>query len=311
MTAVDLHRSLEGALLGTFAGDAVGRSYEGSTAVERNDAESRLAAALEHELTYTDDTQLAIALAVHLAEHPNVDPDAFVTTMLDHFESWRGYGGGMHAIVAAWRRELPLDAAAVVQFEQGSFGNGAAMRVAPLGVLHAEDPDRLESAMERSARPTHVHPVGIDGARVQAHAVAVARRNGRFGAEELREAANRARTEAMRGPLSGAIRLSEADPSPAPPAIAQRLGNGVVAHRSVATALFIAANATDVPDAMVTALGVGGDTDTIAAMAGAIRGAAEGPDGIPDDWIDRMEDGERGVTYVRELAAHVASEVPT
>ena len=304
---LDLVDALEGTLLGTFAGDAIGRPYEGATAVKRPDAEDRLADALTaDELTYTDDTQLALALAEHLIEHPRVEPEALVATFLEHFQSWRGYGGGMYAIVDAWRQGIPLEAAAEIQFEGGSYGNGAAMRVAPLAVLHADDLGELEEAVDRASRPTHVHPVGMDGAWVQARAVALARTRGRFGAEELDEASRVARTDALRGPLAGARKLIEDGEEPPLPSVAQRLGNGVVAPRSVPAALWVAATASDLEDAVIRALGVGGDTDTIAAMAAAIRGAAEGPGAIPRSWIDRMENGERGVSFASKLARELA-----
>ncbi|MDX1658773.1 MAG: ADP-ribosylglycohydrolase family protein [Nitriliruptorales bacterium] len=304
---LDRRAALEGALLGTFAGDAIGRPYEGASAVDRPEAEQRLADSLtQAELRYTDDTQLALALATHLVDHPDVEPEQLVEVMLDHFERSRGYGGGMYAVVEAWVRGAPIDVAAEVRFEGGSFGNGAAMRVAPLGVLHAEDRNRLEAAVIRASRPTHTHPVGIDGAWVQARAVALARNRGRFGRDELVEVRGEARTDALRGPLSGARRLIEADEEPSLPEVAQRLGNAVVAARSVPAALWIAATADDLEDAVVRALGVAGDTDTIGAMAAAIRGAAEGPDSIPAAWLERFEDGERGLTYARDLARRLA-----
>lgn len=305
----DLETALEGALLGTFAGDAVGRPFEGSHAVERDEAERRLAAVLEHgSLRYTDDTQLAFALAAHLALHPDVEPRAFAATILDYYEPHRGYGGGMHAIIEAWRGEVPLDRAAEVRFEGGSFGNGAAMRVAPLAVLHATDPARLDEAVERASALTHAHPVGIDGAAVQAHAVAVATRWGRFARDELEQVSGAARTDALRGPLRGALRLLDTDGDPDLPSVAQRLGNAVVAQRSVPTALWAAASASDLVDAVVRALGIAGDTDTIAAMAAAVRGAAEGPGAVPAAWLERMERGPRGVDHVGELVSAIARE---
>ena len=62
----------------------------------------------------------------------------------------------------------------------GSLGNGAAMRVAPVGLLFHRDLDKVAEHAERSARPAHTHPVGVDGARVLALAVALAVRQDRF-----------------------------------------------------------------------------------------------------------------------------------
>lgn len=297
--------TVAGALLGTFAGDAIGRDFEGARPVRRAAAQGRLEQALRaSELVYTDDTQLALALAEHLVDDPDVDPDALVAVFLDHYEPWRGYGGGMRQTVAAWRRGAPLADAAEAAFDGGSFGNGAAMRIAPVGVRWAHDLDRLDAAARRSAAVTHTHPVGIDGARVQARAVALAAARGRFGVDELAEAAAAAETHDVREPLAAAADLPA---DTALPQVARTLGNAVVAQRSVPAALWAAATGRDLADAVVRALGIAGDTDTIAAMACAIRGAADTADALPQAWLERLEQGPRGADYARDLAARLAA----
>lgn len=297
-----------GALLGTFAGDALGAGWEGAPPVDREGADRRLERAVsEPELAYTDDTQLMIALAEHLLDDPTVDPGGFAASILDHFEGWRGYGGGMYRLVDVWRDGVPVDEAATAVFSDGSFGNGAAMRVAPVGVRWAGDRGRLREVADRQAAITHAHPIGRDGAVAQATAVGLALTRGAFGRDELDEVRDGAETAEMRDRLALAARAAGGGADADPPAIAAELGNGVVAHRSVATALWIAVVAGGLPEAMVLALGIGGDADTIGAMAGAVLGAAGGREAIPRAWTDRFEDGPSGRSHVEHLGRRLAA----
>ncbi len=62
----------------------------------------------------------------------------------------------------------------------GSFGNGAAMRVAPVGLFFHDDLDLIWEKARQSALPTHTHPLGIEGAQLLAVGVALALRDGPF-----------------------------------------------------------------------------------------------------------------------------------
>jgi poly(ADP-ribose) glycohydrolase ARH3 len=82
-----------------------------------------------------------------------------------------------------------------------------------------------------------------------------------------------------------------------------RLGHGVEAHRSVPTASYISFGySPDFQDSIRAAISLGGDTDTIAAMVGAIAGAHVGGKGLPTEWIDQLEDGPRGRSFAIDLA---------
>ena len=88
--------------------------------------------------------------------------------------------------------------------------------------------------------------------------------------------------------------------------IARRLGNGIEAHRSVPSASYLAlAYSLDFQDAIRAAISLGGDTDTIAGMVGAIIGAHVGERGLPAEWIEQLEEGLRGRSFARELAGRL------
>lgn len=285
-----------GALLGTFVGDALGMPFEGAGA-------EAVAAPLEMEEarlgrgTYTDDTQMTIALAESLLACGRVDEEHLARAFLELYDPRRGYGAGTTEVLARWRAGEPVAAASSRLFGgQGSMGNGAAMRVAPIGVMFAGARDSLSEQAERSARLTHAHPLGVDAAVVQAAAVAA----GLTGGDALAEARAAARTAELR---TGVERASELlGERPTPGAVAAELGTSSAGPESVPAAIYAAAAHRSLEDAVTFAVRCGGDTDTIGAMAGAIAGARDGASAIPGRWLEALEDGERGRAHVERLA---------
>jgi poly(ADP-ribose) glycohydrolase ARH3 len=187
---------------------------------------------------------------------------------------------------------------AEILFPGGSYGNGAAMRVAPVGLFFHEDLDRVWEQAKVSALPTHVHPLGIEGAQLLASAVAIClRRTALSRSDLLDELRRRCETSEFRDILQLAAEVeTQAD--------LLQLGNGIAAQDSVVTAI---ACFTLWPDSYEEVIGnailLGGDTDTIAAMAGAIAGAHLGIGAIPAGLLESVEDGEKGRAYVTDLAA--------
>ncbi len=308
-----------GALLGTFVGDALGMPFEGSTSesipeqLEMEDA--RLGAG-----TYTDDTEMMIALAESLVERATVDEEDLARCFLSAHHPERGYGSGTRAVLALIASGTPATEAAQRIFEgSGSLGNGAAMRVAPVAVRFAHDPERLAHEAELSARVTHAHILGIDGARAQAAAVGAAVRD-----DDVLAAARAAtRTAELRHRFDAvATLLGERNPptdepppakhpSPRPTAIARAvalLGNSSAAMESVPTAIYAALGNDSFEEAVTHAVGCGGDADTIGAMAGAIAGARHGVSAIPQRWLDALEDGPKGRSHVIRLADRLAEQ---
>ena len=298
-----------GAMLGTFLGDALGAPWEGtSTAPSWQEGRRRLERSLrKRRLLYTDDTQMMLALAEHLTEHSQVDIDELARQFVAYYEEGRGYGPGTIQVIEALSSGTPVDQAARAAFPDGSLGNGAAMRVAPVGVRWAHDPDTLAEVARRSALPTHVHPEGIDGAMVIAAAVGRACSRERFTMEDLHPLTSVVETEDVARSLHRAVEMGSntaaaGDGSASPPQVAGLLGVSATAARSVAAALWIAAVADDASTAVSHALALGGDADTIAAMALAVVGAAHGQTALPRDWLARCEDGVRGRSWCEQLA---------
>ena len=209
----------------------------------------------------------------------------------------RGYGGGTRRVIELWASGTPVASAAGQIFGgQGSRGNGAAMRVAPVAVRFHNHPQQLRAEAARSARVTHAHPVGEDGAVVQAAAIGAALR----GEDILDRAHTDARTPEMAEGLAVVGELITASREPAE--VHARVGSSSDAQESVCAALYSALAHPAFDEAVRFAVRLGGDTDTVAAMTGAIVGARDGVESIPARWLEALEDGHRGRTHVNQLA---------
>lgn len=229
-------------MLGSIIGDIAGSIYEWRR-IKRKDFQPLLAA----DAFFTDDTVLTVAVAdALLGGRPAVET----------FKDWgrrypnSGWGG-------RFRQWLFSNETA----PYGSFGNGAAMRVSPAGLLGRTLDEALDLA-RRVTEVTHDHPEGLKGAAATAHAIFLARAG---------EPAAAIRTAVAAGygyDLSRA--LDEIRP-------AYRFNE--TCQGTVPEALISALEATSYEDTIRNAISLGGDSDTLAAIAG---GVAEARFGIPE-----------------------------
>ena len=289
-----------GALLGTFVGDALGMPFEGRSP-ETVPAVVDMAPARLGRGTYTDDTQMMIALAESLIDRGHVEAEHLARAFQEAYEPDRGYGGGTRKVLELWTDGVPVgEAAGRVFGGEGSRGNGAAMRIAPVAVRYRGDPQRLLGEAAASARVTHAHPVGVDGAVVQAAAIGAALRD-----EPILEAARAAaRTEELQAGLGDVGALLAEHRGPA--LVGVRLRSSSDACGSVCAAIYSALAHPTFEATVCFAVGLGGDTDTVAAMTGAIAGARHGAWSIPRRWLDVLENGDRGRDHVQRLAIRLA-----
>ncbi len=292
-----------GCLLGLAVGDAVGAPYEGLTHADIffqfGSPDNLVTNPSGDTLFYTDDTEMMIGVAETLAECGRVDELRLCRAFADNYHPERGYGQGARRVIEAMATGGDYRTLAANIFPGGSFGNGAAMRIAPVGLLFADTPDELWEQARLSALPTHTHPLGIEGAQLLAYATAWALRTTTFDRKQLwRELRERATTEEFRWHISIAAKLKPGDSL-------SGLGSTLHAHRSVVTAIAcFAATPGDFKMTISRAIGLGDDTDTVAAMAGSLVGAFAGVGAIPPELLAKFEDGPaKGRTHIAELAA--------
>lgn len=313
---MSLEKRFIGALLGTAVGDALGMPVEGWSA-EKIDAKfgeiTNMKRGRAPKGTYTDDTQMMIAVAESLIENKGFDGGAMAKKFLEHFTPERGYGRGTRKALANLRNGKTWKKAGEGIYGEGSFGNGAVMRIAPVGVRYYATVERLREVAEQSAMITHAHPVGMDGAAVQAYAIALAlvyglQKNPRNGwrAEMIEALIKFAKTEKMKDVLENTRELfrKEAERE----LVIQELGHASLVFRSVPTAIFSFLVSENFEDAVIYAVNLGGDTDTIGAMTGAIAGAHWKEEAIPEPWKEELETGKYGREYLISLAQKLYSQ---
>jgi poly(ADP-ribose) glycohydrolase ARH3 len=296
----DREERFVGAMLGTAYGDALGAGVEGVSRSEIRERFGEVRDFLPHRGAgrYTDDTQMTLALALSLIRVGDVDGADCARRYEELFEPERGYGRSAAAVLEALRGGADYRRTGTMFFAAGSFGNGAAMRIAPVGLVFGSgDPDKLRAKVFEAVRCTHVHPEAVDGATIQALAVSLmAHYDGRAPVDSagmLKRLRKVCRTEALHRKLRDAEDLL-ADRASDDEAI-RVLGTGVASAESVPAAIFTALrHGADPEEALVRAVGLGGDTDTIAAMTGALMGALHGRDHFPRRWFDTLENGRHG-----------------
>jgi len=245
---------------------------------------------------FTDDTQMALSIVSILRQYGQIDQDKLALSFGQHFERNRGYGPAMYSLLPILKAGKPWRQAAQNLFEgMGSFGNGAAMRVAPLGAYFSDDPQMASQQAQLSAELTHAHPEGVAGAIAVAVAAAWAHRlHGSVTTPTRQEFLDRilplipfsevsskaARARAMESARATLV------------SVTSQLGNGsgISAQDTVPYCLFCAGEYLDnYEEALWFTASGGGDIDTNCAIVGGIVALYTGIEGIPAEWRSRRE----------------------
>ncbi|WP_263407241.1 ADP-ribosylglycohydrolase family protein [Nocardia colli] len=247
---------------------------------------------------WTDDTEMACSVYAEIRARGHIDQDALAAVFADRCEPYRGYGGGTVVVLHEIRDGRPWHDAAGAAFEgRGSWGNGAAMRVAPLGAYFAGDPDRAAAQAALSAEVTHRHPEAIVGAMVVAAATAHAAATRENGCTPI-ELLQAVEPYLVDGRTSDGIHRARKLLGRTVAEAAYELGNGaeVSAQDTIPFTLWAAATfLDDYPSAITACVEAGGDADTTAAIVGGIVAAHTGIGrrggirGIPEQWLAARE----------------------
>ena len=292
---------------------------------------------------YTDDTNSALAIMSSLVDLNGTLNQHHVAYR--HARHWfdgmslpvfRGYPDSAQKMMRATiEGKLSAHECATLAFKDGSYANGAAMKAFPIGLafrkVFEKDPGAFNDALKASCAYSHVHPLGVDAGIVQAHAVRLAcdLEAPIDPSKFLQELQSICTTDDIRSKL---VKLEAAVAGWPPKSAASTFVDE-------ATLLFNTAKGIvgdamgfqiDGPSAIVCSLvpflryqdnvmeviahsiALGGDTDTIAAMAGACSGALKGgTDWIPAEIFDGLENGDRGRDWTLQLAKTIAQLVET
>jgi ADP-ribosylglycohydrolase len=270
-------------LLGLSVGDAFGerlRTAPGS--VERRELPPG-------PWRFTDDTEMALSVVSCLDENGRIEPHRLARGFAERFDEDRGYGEGAIGWVRAVRGGVPWFEAARAMFAGGgSFGNGAAMRAAPIGAWFAGEPRVARDEARKAAAVTHAHPDGQAGAEAVAVAAALLCRQQAPGGRDLLDEVVRT-LDGETETRAGLRRARDLGPVAAT-AAAGALGSGhrAVAQETVPFALWCAAHhAGDFEAALWAAAAGGGDLDTVCAIVGGL--VALSAPAVPPTWVERRE----------------------
>lgn len=312
---IDLRDRFRGALLGGAIGDALGRPAEGR---DRAAVAARFGVLRDYvpwrgwqggpKGTFTDDTQMTICVAESLlATGGRLDPADLARRFVAWLPEGRGVGGTCLEAVELLTAGVPWEEAG-----RPSAGNGAAMRVGPVGLCHLHDPDALRRDAALSALVTHADPTAVASAVAQAFMVAwcAQRPGGELAPGALLSDLARLLADVDHPAIPGR--------RPGPPrrladllaevgdwldaeagAVFDHFYNGALVTESLPSALWCFLHAPEDPEEAIVAAANGGrDADTVAAMAGTLAGAYHGESGLPERWVADLEAADR----LRELA---------
>lgn len=299
-------------MLGTLVGDSLGMPAEGMTREEIRAKLGRLDSLQEGPLPageYTDDTEMAINLCESLLEVGAFDQKHVAERLASHFTPWRSYSPHVYGIMARIRQGLGWELPG-----NSSFSADAASRVAPLGVLYADDRAVADHGAKQAAI-THTHPNGIAGAVAQAVAVSEATSLGLFESVIPKEELLRK----ILGPVSDvSVALSDAleriadlqvnlsaDALSTAIARVYSCDGGAVGTVPAALAAFLLTDSFEW--AVVTAVNCGGKTDMLGALAGGVAGAFYGAAAIPERLLVGLTNDRRGRDHVIALGERLGA----
>jgi ADP-ribosylglycohydrolase len=310
--SLSLSDRLTGCLLGTAVGDALGLPYEG---LSPGRGQRLLGLPNQYRLLgpyglVSDDTEHACMTIQALISSGRM-PARFAHDLAWRLRWWllafpAGIGlATLRAIIKLWLG-FSTDRAGVF-----SAGNGPAMRAAILGAA-VVDKVLLWELIQASTRLTHTDPKAVQGAWVIALATRAACEQDRVNPRHFLEVVESHLDETAQELLTllhqavGSVERGETTP-----AFAQSLGldkgvSGYMLHTVPVVIHAWLSLPDDYPQAIQTLISCGGDTDSTAAMAGGIIGAAVGKAGIPKEYLEKLVEWPRTVDWMQMLAEQLA-----
>lgn len=299
------HDPILGCLLGTGVGDAIGLPAEGMS----RERIARRWTDLQHRFwlgtgMFSDDTEHTLMVASAIVLHRD-DVEAFQQCFGWKLRWWLlglPAGVGLSTAKAILRLWLGWPASRSGVF---SAGNGAAMRSAIIGVVFREDTGKRRALVEGCARITHTDPRAVEAALLVAEAAAQASMHSPTTSvfEALTPLVVSSEMQSHWASLRHSLdeRLSVGD-------FAQRIGckhgvSGFAPHTVVVAIYSWLRHRDDFAEAIRAVIWCGGDTDTVAAITGALCGAELGEQAIPKDWLDGINEWPRSIRHIRQLAS--------
>lgn len=336
-----------GALLGVMCGDVLGASVEGwsSPRICQTFPEGlvHFQPSVRGYGMYTDDTQMTLALAQSIIEKGGrVDPDHIAWAYASQCQAHRGYGASTLYLLQHLEKTRGKDWRHLVSLYKpggGSDKNGAAMRIAPIGIAYRNATSRtlFHQAVTNTCIMTHTHPTAIDAAFILATTIkwcmqkdprTLSLHDVRFLLTNLRDLARTPNMQNKLARLADKFRCIASEPARNPRFwknylasqdwkleyalqfdVCDRCEFQIEGDKAVAAALCAFVHhgmlGRRPENAIIAACHYGGDTDTVASMAGACVGALHGYEVLPARWINHLENAHMG----RDCAVDMARQL--
>lgn len=282
---MDIHHALR-CLDGVSVGDAFGERFFIPDALSR----IRARQIPDGIWRWTDDTHMALSIVETLNQYQRIDQDFLMQRFSTRYvqDQRRGYGEATRQLLERTYSGEDWRIIHTQIIEGGSYGNGAAMRAAPIGAYYRGDPERTADEARLSAQVTHAHPEGIAGAVAVAVAASIASQTTHpIGVDYLRAVLEYVPSGLTKDGISRSVDIS---PELKTVQVAQVLGNGsnASAQDTVPFCLWCAAYHLDhFEEALWTTVSGLGDRDTTCAIVGGIVSLSSKE--IPPGWIQRRE----------------------
>lgn len=279
-------------LLGLSVGDAFGERFFGRWRVLGELVDNRQLP--QGPWRFTDDTNMALSIVSVLEQFGSINQDALAKNFAQNYDPSRGYGMAMHHALPRIQRGEKWEVVSGGLFNgEGSFGNGASMRVAPVGAFFADDMSALIENARKSAQVTHTHSEAAAGAIAVASAAALAHRLRNEAAPNVHEFIGLILPNVPESyTKSGIMHTRGIHPDASVRKVASVVGNGsqITTMDTVPYVLWCAGRyLSNFEEALWHTVSGGGDLDTTCAMVGGIVANYVGEEGIPQEWIERRE----------------------
>ncbi|MCO1336994.1 ADP-ribosylglycohydrolase family protein [Microbulbifer sp. OS29] len=285
-----------GCFKGLAVGDSFGAPYEGGL-LERQ-LWKFIGKTKQGKRRYTDDTQMSIDIAASFLEYESYNQEHLAKRFAQSYQWTRGYGASAAKLLKGVRSGKRWQDLNRIKFKQGSVDNGAAMRAPIIALSHPRNDTTLKKAVQLVSEITHAHPTAIEGAYIIAVVICEALRD-RSNKEIFNVLESCCQSDIYRTKLAKCKTLLFFHQVPHIQCIKKDLGNGVTAVESCVTAIYFGLQYrnSSLTSLLANIFTLGGDTDTIAAMAASIWGSLNGEGGMTN-----LAQQVENIEYIDELS---------
>ena len=327
-TSAEWQDRFSGCLLGAMIGDVIGAAVEAETHQYIRKKYPSIDDIIKEDLIpdfarpwkfgrFTDDTQTIIAVTKWILEG-NLSGENLLQHFATNFDEWRRYGPSMHKIITHIPQITNKNKLSTLVFPEGSFGNNAVVRIPAIALRFCKNYDKLIQVTKIASLTTHSHRLAVQGAVLHAIALMFVLNTPTTTSPKrilnpLRVALQHFTTyhQSIEEYQNALQQITTGlDEGKSTFSMRKILGNDITAQRSFPIALYaFLENAHSFKNCITAAIYLGGDTDSIACMAGALCGAFLGKKAIPQKWLECVKEDRFSVEEMDKMGQEIFRQV--